>query len=196
MGQLSQEVFVERTRDLLVRQGCPDVSLSSVLTACQANKGSLYHFFPNGKDELVIAAIEQQARLAIAMSQKFLQESSSTSAAIFHLVRSLAEKMDASDYALCLPFSAVEAISREVSEGLRLACVNTLTELEDLYAGSLRAEGMPSNAAKPLASMIATTIEGALPQSRTRETSLPLRNAALHLRDLIESRSWGSQNDV
>ena len=56
MNRLSRDIFVERTRVLLTQQGCTEVSLSNVLTACGANKGSLYHFFPKGKDELVVAA--------------------------------------------------------------------------------------------------------------------------------------------
>ncbi|MEM6471054.1 MAG: TetR family transcriptional regulator [Planctomycetota bacterium] len=96
MNRLSRDIFVERTRELLARQGCTDVSLSNVLTACDANKGSLYHFFPKGKDELVVAAIQKQAEFAIAVNQDFLTRANSTAEAVFQCLESLAKKMAAS----------------------------------------------------------------------------------------------------
>lgn len=189
MNRLTREVFVECTRELLTRQGCPDISLSSVLNACEANKGSLYHFFPKGKHELVVAAIEKQASCAIAMNQGLLAESKTTSEAVFNIVSALAKAMDASDFSLCLPFSAVGAVSGEASEELRTACTETLSKLESLFAKSLKRDGFTAKMSRELASVIVSVIEGALLQARTRQAVVPLRNAATVLRDLIQSKA-------
>lgn len=188
MNRLTRDIFVERTRDLLVQQGCPDVSLSLVLNACEANKGSLYHFFPNGKDELVVAAIERQASCAIAMNQDFLANTDSTAEAVFAIASSLAKAMNASDYSLCLPFSAAGAVSGEASERLRNACSETLAKLESLFANSLKGEGVPTKPSREFASLIVSTIEGALLQARTRQTNVPLKHAATVLREVIQSQ--------
>jgi TetR/AcrR family transcriptional repressor of lmrAB and yxaGH operons len=188
MARLSREVFVERTRDLLNQQAGADVSLSTVLGACGANKGSLYHFFPDGKDELVLAAIESQASLAISMNQKLVAESTSTSEAVLGLLDILAKEMDASNYSLCMPFSAVGAIAGGASEELRVACMEALSKLEALFAKGLRRDGLRTKASRTLASLIISTIEGALLQSRARKSSEPLRNAAGYLGDFIQTQ--------
>ena len=192
MNRLSRDIFVERTRELLTRQGCTDVSLSTVLNACDANKGSLYHFFPKGKDELVVAAIQRQAGFAISMNQDFLTRSDSTAEAVFHCLESLAKKMAASDFNLCLPFSAVGAISGDASEELRSACADTLAKLESLFAESLKREGLSAKLAKEIASLIVSTVEGALLQARTRKIATPLKVAATALRSAIEFHTSAS----
>lgn len=189
MNRLTRDFFVERTRYLLAQQGSPDVSLSTVLDACEANKGSLYHFFPGGKDELVIAAVEKQARCAIAMNQELLLNSDSTADAVFSIVNSLARAMNASDFSLCLPFSAVGAISGDASKNLRSACSETLIKLESLFANALKTEGVSLKTSREVASVIVSTIEGALLQARTRHTIAPLKNAATVLRALLQSQS-------
>ncbi|MEM6474353.1 MAG: TetR/AcrR family transcriptional regulator [Planctomycetota bacterium] len=191
MNRLTRDAFVERTHDLMLRQGTPDVSLSSVLTACGANKGSLYHFFPEGKSELLVAAMERQAECALASNRRCLSEAKSTSDAAFRLLRSLAGMIESENCPEFLPFSAAGAICDESSESCREVCAATLESLEKLYVDSLRGEGASKRVAKSVASMIISTVEGALLQSRTLRTSAPLFAAATHLRDLIELKVAG-----
>ncbi|MEM6468946.1 MAG: TetR/AcrR family transcriptional regulator [Planctomycetota bacterium] len=191
MNRLTRDAFVERTHDLMLRQGTPDVSLASVLTACGANKGSLYHFFPRGKSELLVAAMERQAEHALASNRRCLSESKSTSDAAYRLLRSLASMIESENCPEFLPFSAAGEICDESSEACRAVCAATLDSLEQLYVDSLRGEGVSTRAAKSLASVIISTVEGALLQSRTLRTTTPLLAAATHLRDLIELKVAG-----
>ena len=189
MNRLTRDIFVERTQNLLLRQGGLDVSLTSVLRACGANKGSLYHFFPEGKEELLVAAMQRQSECALSSNKAFLASSKSTGEAVFRLAKSLATMIESENCPEFLPFSAAGSITDEASEALRTLCAETLESLERLYADSLREEGLPTKLAKSLASVIISTIEGALLQARTRGTSLPLKNAAIHLRGLIDSHT-------
>ena len=191
MNRLTRDVFVQRTQDLLLRRGGVDVSLSSVLQACGANKGSLYHFFPNGKDELLVAAMQQQAECALSSNKAILESSSTTSEAVVKLLQSLAKMVESKDCPEVLPFSAVGATSEEAGTALREICATTLETLQRLYADSLRVEGVSAKTARSLASVIVSTVEGSLLQSRTRRTSLPLKTAAIHLRDFISQHTDG-----
>lgn len=186
MNRLSRDDFVQRTHDLMLSHGKLDVSLSSVLTACGASKGSLYHFFPEGKSQLLVAVTKRQAECALRSNRKCLAESKSTSDAVFRLLRSLASLMENENRPKFLPFAAAGAICDESSEACREVCANTLNSLQDLYVDSLRREGVQTKVAKSLASVIISTVEGALLQSRTQRTSAPLRAAATQLRELIE----------
>jgi TetR/AcrR family transcriptional repressor of lmrAB and yxaGH operons len=49
--------MIERTAILLAKKGLQGTSFSEVLEASGAPRGSLYHHFPGGKEELVLAAL-------------------------------------------------------------------------------------------------------------------------------------------
>ncbi|MEM1225476.1 MAG: TetR/AcrR family transcriptional regulator [Planctomycetota bacterium] len=188
MNRLTREVFVERTQELLLRHGGSNISLSSVLDACRANKGSLYHFFPNGKEELLTAAMEKQAECVMSSNRSFVANADTTSEAVFQLVKSLAKMVDSENCPEFLPFAVAGVIADEGDSELRSVCVKTLESLETLYTDSLVRDGLPRRSAKPIASMVISTIEGALSQARTRQTSVPLKHAASHLREYIASQ--------
>ena len=189
MNRLTRDIFVERTQDLLLSNGGRDVHLTDVLSACDANKGSLYHFFPNGKDELLLAAMERQAECALASNRSFVASSRSTAEAITRLVRSLTSMLEQDDCPRFMPFAAAGALSEETEKQIRQVCAQTLESLQQLYSQSLRDEGVPTRLANSLGVMIVSTIEGALLQSRTRGTVAPLKSAGIHLRELIDSHT-------
>jgi TetR/AcrR family transcriptional regulator, lmrAB and yxaGH operons repressor len=58
--------MIERTVVLLAKKGLQGASFSQVLEESGAPRGSLYHHFPGGKDELVLAAIDAAAQYALA----------------------------------------------------------------------------------------------------------------------------------
>ena len=189
MNRLTRDLFIERTQGLLLRNGDLNVSLSTVLDACGANKGSLYHFFPNGKDELLIAAMERQAECAISSSRSILSDSKSTGEAITRLVKSLVSMLESENCPDFMPFSAAGAVSHQAGVPLRQVCAKALDSLQSLYFQSLRSEGVPTKLSKSLSSLIVSTIEGALLQSRTQQTTLPLKNAGIHLGELIDAHT-------
>jgi TetR/AcrR family transcriptional regulator, lmrAB and yxaGH operons repressor len=59
--------MIARTAGLLARKGLQGASLSEVLQASGAPRGSLYHHFPGGKDELVLAAVNAAGAYALAV---------------------------------------------------------------------------------------------------------------------------------
>lgn len=65
-GDVKQRM-IERTAVLLAKKGLQGTSFSEVLEASGAPRGSLYHHFPGGKDELVLAALRATADQALAV---------------------------------------------------------------------------------------------------------------------------------
>ena len=63
-GEIRQRM-IERTAILLAQKGLQGTSFSEVLEASGAPRGSLYHHFPGGKDELVLAALSKAADLVM-----------------------------------------------------------------------------------------------------------------------------------
>jgi TetR/AcrR family transcriptional regulator, lmrAB and yxaGH operons repressor len=62
----ARDRMVDAAIVLLARGGYPAASFSAVLAESGAPRGSIYHHFPGGKDELVAAAVERQAGRVVA----------------------------------------------------------------------------------------------------------------------------------
>lgn len=60
-----RDKMVEGAMALLARRGLQATSFSEVLAATGAPRGSLYHHFPDGKDQLVAAAVEQAGAVLV-----------------------------------------------------------------------------------------------------------------------------------
>src|ERR1700675_2645320 len=65
-GEIRQRM-IERTAILLAKKGLQGTSFSEVLEASGAPRGSLYHHFPGGKNELILEAIKVAGARAIAV---------------------------------------------------------------------------------------------------------------------------------
>ncbi|MDQ2717139.1 MAG: TetR/AcrR family transcriptional regulator, partial [Chloroflexota bacterium] len=59
----TREQIIEATCDLLEAQGYHATGLNQILAESGAPKGSLYYYFPQGKEELTAAAIDRTGKL-------------------------------------------------------------------------------------------------------------------------------------
>jgi len=64
-----RENMVQHMVLLLARKGLQGASFSEILEASGAPRGSLYHHFPGGKEELVLAALEEAGETAVSLLQ-------------------------------------------------------------------------------------------------------------------------------
>lgn len=188
MNRLTREVFIEQTCRLLNERGRIDFALSDVLDSCGAQKGSLYHFFPGGKTELVVAAVEHMSDCALAHVQACLESEDSVADAVYKQVSDLVKLVETQDRPIAIPFSAIAAITGDDNEEVTLACQRALERLESAFLKSLKKDGLKASQAKSVAAFIIATIEGAFLLSRTRRTGKPLRQAAPNLRSFIASQ--------
>lgn len=188
MKRLTKEIFIEQTCRLLNERGRIDFALSDVLDSCGAQKGSLYHFFPGGKNELVVAAVEQMSDCALAHVQACLESEDSVADAVYRQVSDLAKLVETQDRPIAIPFSAIAAITGDDNEEVTLACQRALQRLESAFLKALKNDGLKASQAKGVATFIIAAIEGAFLLSRTGRTGKPLRLAAPNLRIFIASQ--------
>ena len=67
--------IVEATTELLRVQGFNGTSLKQVIERSGATTGSVYHFFPGGKDELAVASIIESGAAYQELFELFADES-------------------------------------------------------------------------------------------------------------------------
>jgi len=184
MSRFTKQHFIDETCKILQEQGRTDFTLKELLASCKAHKGSLYHFFPNGKNELVVAAVNYMADCAEAHVQQCFNSERSVADAVRRQLSELSKWVELSG-PRAIPFSAIAAKTGDDDEEVTLACLQALKKLESLYAKRLQFEGMKASDAKLLASFIVNSTEGAFLVSRIRRSSQPLNSAAKSLRTFI-----------
>jgi TetR/AcrR family transcriptional regulator, lmrAB and yxaGH operons repressor len=67
VGSDTRQKMIIGAAQLLAERGLQDTSFSQVLELTGAPRGSIYHHFPDGKDELVAAAIDLAGAYAIQL---------------------------------------------------------------------------------------------------------------------------------
>ncbi|HEY0119208.1 MAG TPA: TetR/AcrR family transcriptional regulator, partial [Cellulomonas sp.] len=68
-GMATRARIVEAAVDRLVVGGVANFNVDEVLHTTRTSKGQLFHYFPNGKDELCAAATERQVDRLLATSR-------------------------------------------------------------------------------------------------------------------------------
>ena len=178
MSRLTSQHFVDRTSELLREQCGGEISLSMVLEACGAQKGSLYHFFPGGKEELFVAAVEKMRGCVLAHLGKCMQESQSAADGIKKHLQFVAKLIDRPNSELGMPFLALGATIGESCKSVQIACEEALKDIESCLSKQLVVDGFSSREAKRLAAFAVAAIEGAILLARLRSNSAPVRLAA------------------
>src|SRR6202034_3088734 len=76
--------MINGAAQLLAQRGLQGASFAEVLALTGAPRGSIYHHFPNGKDELVAAAIDLAGGYAVQLVE--LSEGSSAQQVTTHFI--------------------------------------------------------------------------------------------------------------
>ncbi|QDW61314.1 TetR/AcrR family transcriptional regulator [Oerskovia sp. KBS0722] len=179
--------LVTTTASLLQRQGYEATSIKRITTDAGATFGSLYHFFPGGKEELAAEALRFGADDFARLLRKGLASTEDPAEAVASCALLLADTLRESEWTDGCPVAAtaLELIGR--SPLLQQASDDALRDWRSLIADKLRRGGLPDDAADSLACTVLSTLEGAELLSRVSGDDEPLRLAAQHLPVLVEA---------
>jgi TetR/AcrR family transcriptional repressor of lmrAB and yxaGH operons len=170
----NRAALVRTMRTLLRRQGYAATGLKQVLAESGVTTGSLYHYFPGGKQELAEAALTASGRSVGRALAHLLDTSATCADAIGAWTDALAAELagDPRDGCPVMP-AAVEAV--HASEPLRRAAGAAFLSWRDLFAERLGREGAAD--ATGTATAVVSLLEGALLFARTTGDPEALRAA-------------------
>ncbi|WP_374688907.1 TetR/AcrR family transcriptional regulator [Promineifilum sp.] len=177
-----RDEIIDTTCQLLEAQGYQATGLNQILQVSGAPKGSLYHYFPDGKEELVAAAIERSAREVADNLAGAMAEVDDPAAAVVGFVRRLAGYVAESGFRQGGPITAVALEAASTNERLRLACRDAYRLWQGIVADKLRPAYGERNAVQ-LAALVIAAIEGGIILSRSEQSQRPLWDVA----DMIEA---------
>ncbi|HEU0034606.1 MAG TPA: TetR/AcrR family transcriptional regulator [Kofleriaceae bacterium] len=171
-GERARKKLVDATASLLRRQGYHATGLSEIVEESGAPRGSLYFYFPGGKDELACEALQQSGLAWSARIASAIDHATNLDTAIDAIVKLLADDLEASGWDNGCPVAAValESTSRQVRTTIERHYELWLAAIAD----RLHKFGATKASARKLAVVSLAAIEGALLLARVQKSREPL----------------------
>jgi TetR/AcrR family transcriptional repressor of lmrAB and yxaGH operons len=181
----TREHILRTTCILMEKQGYHGTGLNEIVKESGAPKGSLYHYFPDGKEQITSEAVIQSGKATATQIQNGLIGNDDAAKAIHDFVLNIADHVESSGFAAGSPLTAVAMETATKSERINLACREAYSLLEKAFREKLLESDYSKVKADELGTFITAAIEGGIILSRTYHTGDPLRSVAKHLRVLL-----------
>ena len=185
----TRDHIVDVTSRLLEAQGYHATGLNQIIAESGAPRGSLYYYFPQGKEELTAEAVMRTGRLAAQRIAEQLAQVEEPAESLRQFIRNVAYHVERSGFEAGGPLSIVAMETVNSSERLNLVCRAAYQLLQQAFADKLRLSGYTQERAERLAVFITASMEGGIMLSRTNHSSEPLRVMADELADFIQATS-------
>lgn len=175
MAVSTRERIVQTGARLFWRHGFPGTGMKQIVAEAGAPFGSVYHFFPGGKEALGAEAIrwsgEQYAAIVNVAFDLAEQQHETLANVVEDVFLAAGEAVRESGWADACPIATVALEMSGTSEPIRLACDETF---ESWLAGlgvRFDAHGVPAEHQRHLAITFLTLLEGAFILARTSRST-------------------------
>jgi AcrR family transcriptional regulator len=166
------------------RHGVAATSMLDAIADAGASRGSLYHYFPGGKAQLIEEATATACdEYSIAFG---LLEDLDATEAIPAMLAYWRDQVEATNYSAGCPVAAA-ALSGDDTEGARAHAGRGFVTWAGSIEKMLLASRVPASRAGTLASLILSAVEGAVIVSLAQRSTEPMEQAAAELLRIVES---------
>jgi TetR/AcrR family transcriptional repressor of lmrAB and yxaGH operons len=180
-----KDKIISTMGELLETQGYHGTGLNQLVAASGAPKGSLYHYFPGGKDQIVVAALRQAEQELSARIRENLRLNPDPGAGMSEFVRQLAGFVEASGFRAGGPLLTVASETATTNDSINAACREAYQGLIAAIDDQLRGAGLASPRSTALATTLAAALEGGILLARTMRSTAPLIASADFLEKLV-----------
>jgi AcrR family transcriptional regulator len=178
-GAATRARIVDAAADLMRANGVANTSLDAVLAASGSSKSQLYHYFAN-KDDLVLAVIQRQSEVVLAVQESLLWDLSSL-AGLRRWRDSIVKMVGQNNCAGGCPLGTLVAELAESTQPRTLLAESFARWEAYLASGfaKMRARGelRPAAEAADLATAVMTALQGGLLLAQTMRSTQPLEIA-------------------
>jgi TetR/AcrR family transcriptional repressor of lmrAB and yxaGH operons len=187
-GERTRAKLVAATSALLQRQGYHATGLSQIVDESGAPRGSLYFYFPGGKEQLAKAALQASGAEWRDKIEAIVDAAPDHGAAIVAVCRMLADELVASDYEHGCPLATVALEASTSSEVVRKTIADHYAGWLDAITARLARSGTPEAQGAQIAVFVLSAMEGALMLSKVRRDPGPLLAVGEMLRAMVGSQ--------
>jgi AcrR family transcriptional regulator len=183
-----RERMVFSAAQLIRRDGVAATGLRDVVAHANAPRGSLQHYFPGGKDQLVGEAIAWGGRYARRRVERMVaaMRTPTPSKLFSAMIQQWIDDYQANGFAAGCPIAAATVDCADTVESTRQAAAAAFRDWRTPVAAMLTDMGVPARRASALAVLMISTLEGAVLMARAEQDIAPLRTAARELGPLLD----------
>jgi AcrR family transcriptional regulator len=173
----TRERIVGASAELFRHQGYAATGVKQIVTEAQAPFGSLYHFFPGGKEQLGAEAIRVSGAVYEQLIPAVFDFAPDVVTGTRNFFAGAAQHLRETDYADACPIATVALEVSSSSEVLRQACADVFESW--IAAGARRhaAAGIDHEQARRLTIAMLAALEGAFVLARALRSTEPLQIA-------------------
>ena len=161
------------TNELFRRQGFNGTSLSQIVNASQSTTGSLYHFFPGGKDELTAEVLRTSGAAYGELVELIVRAAANPAQGMSDAFAGAAELIEQSGFIDPCPIGTVAREVASTHEPLRQVAAAVMQDWTDTLVAVLVDAGIDAERAVPLATLVIASIEGGFILARTHGDTTP-----------------------
>lgn len=188
-GAETRDRILSATADLLRHKGYTGTGLKEIVEASKAPFGSVYHYFPGGKEELGAEAVREAGNVYLALVAAFFDGAEDFVEATAAFFAGAAEVLRQTDYEDACPIATVALEVASTSEPLRKATAEVFESWIDDLVQRVTARGIDPERAREVSVFALAALEGAFVLSRASKSTEAVEVAGRHVvaavRDLL-----------
>lgn len=177
----AKEQILEAAARLFEKQGYHATGLNEIIRESDTPKGSLYYYFPEGKEQIGAETALWTAEKMVERIRFGLSQAEQPAEAVRLLALGIVGAIEQSGFAAGGPLMMLAAESAVRSERVNAACREAYGQMQSVFAEKLSGDS-------GLAEFVLMTLEGAILLSRVEHSGGPLRRAAEHLYAYIKEK--------
>ena len=184
--QKHRRPIIDSAVTLFRRNGYAATGLNDIVEDCGAPKGSLYHYFPDGKASIAAAAVEEAGRRVCETLAELAERAPTTGALLLAHAKLLGHWMRQSGYRDGCPMTTVLLELAPEDRTVTQAGRRAYAARKKILCARLQADGRTHQEAEALASLCTSALQGALIECRVQRSQRPLTIAAEQLGRLVD----------
>lgn len=173
---------------LLRERGAAGVTVDAVLAHSGAPRGSVYHHFPGGRNEMVLGAVRQAGDYIATMVRESAEADGGARQMVDRLVAFWKRALTKTDFRAGCPVAAVAMDSRDLVPDAGEVVREIFAQWQAGLAGAFEESGFAAPRAERLATLVVSAIEGAIILCRAHRDLGPLDDVLIEIAPLLERR--------
>jgi AcrR family transcriptional regulator len=170
----TRERIIETSAELFRTQGYTATGVKQIVTAAQAPFGSVYHFFPGGKEQLGAEAIRVSGAIYEHLIPAVFDPAPDPVTGVRDFFAGAAAHLVETDYADACPIATVALEVSSVSEPMREACAEVFESWISAGVNRFVDAGLSADRARELTIGMLAALEGAFVLARALRGTEPL----------------------
>ena len=169
--------ILSHATDAFRERGYHSVGIADLLKECGISRGSLYYYFPNGKEELASAVIKNLVATSSDKLQRLLlQTDLEPLSALQNYIIDLADEIDEGNCNISVHLFLLDI--SQINEELRQECEHAIDTLDFFFYTKIKECDLSVDATKKLSDTVVSMILGAANNCVLKRDSQLLRSLA------------------